>query len=75
MRYDLTDFEWSVIEPLLPTGLPGPRKVNDRRFLHGIFWVLHSGGPDLPERYGQTHRYPCLVAINSVHGLVNRQRA
>ena len=23
MRYDLTDFEWSVIEPLLPRNQPG----------------------------------------------------
>ena len=54
MRYDLTDFEWSVIEPLLPTGRPGPRPVNNRRVLNGIFWVLRAGAPwrDLPERYG-----------------------
>lgn len=53
MRYDLTDFEWSVIEPLVPTGCPGPRRVDDRRILNGIFWVLRSGAPwrDLPERY------------------------
>ena len=25
MRYDLTDFEWSVIEPVLPKGRPGPK--------------------------------------------------
>ena len=24
MRYDLTDFEWSVIEPVLPTGVLVP---------------------------------------------------
>ncbi len=54
MRYDLTDFEWSVIEPLLPRGKPGPRGKNDRRVLNGIFWVLRAGAPwrDLPERYG-----------------------
>src|SRR5512134_1829831 len=54
MRYDLTDFEWGVIEPLLPRGKPGPRRKNDRRVLNGIFWVLRAGAPwrDLPERYG-----------------------
>ena len=54
MRYDLTDFEWSVIEPLLPRGKPGPRRKDDRRVLNGIFWVLRAGAPwrDLPERYG-----------------------
>ncbi len=52
-RYDLTDFEWRVIEPLLPTPRGVPR-VDDRRVLNGIFWVLRSGAPwrDLPEHYG-----------------------
>jgi transposase len=29
-------------------------RVNDRRVLNGIFWVLRSGAPrrDLPETYG-----------------------
>jgi transposase len=54
MRYDLTDLEWSVIEPVLPKGRPGPKRKNDRRVLDGIFWVLRAGAPwrDLPGRYG-----------------------
>ena len=54
MRYDLTDFEWSVIEPLLPKGKPGPVPKNNRQVLNGIFWVLRAGAPwrDLPNRYG-----------------------
>ena len=54
MRYDLTDFEWSIIEPVLPRGRPGPKRKNDRRVMNGIFWVLRAGAPwrDLPERYG-----------------------
>lgn len=54
MRYDLTDFEWSVIEPVLPKGRPGPQPRNNRRVMNGIFWVLRTGAPwrDLPERYG-----------------------
>ena len=53
-RYDLTDFEWSVIQPLLPNKPRGMPRVDDRRVLNGIFWVLRSGAPwrDLPERYG-----------------------
>ena len=53
-RYDLTDFEWRVIEPLLPNKPRGVPRVDDRRVLNGIFWVLRSGAPwrDLPKRYG-----------------------
>ena len=53
-RYDLTDFEWRVIEPLLPNKTRGVPRVDDRRVLNGIFWVLRSGAPwrDLPEHYG-----------------------
>ena len=47
-RYDLTDFEWSVIEPLLPNKPRGVARVNDRRVLNSILWVLrtaaHPGG-------------------------------
>jgi transposase len=53
-RYDLTEFEWRTIEPLLPNKPRRVPRVDDRRVLNGIFWVLRSGAPwrDLPERYG-----------------------
>ena len=53
-RFDFTDFEWSVIQPLLPNKPRGVPRVDDRRVLNGIFWVLRSGAPwrDLPECYG-----------------------
>ena len=53
-RYDLTDLAWRVIAPLLPNKPRGVPRVDDRRVLNGIFWVLRSGTPwrDLPERYG-----------------------
>ena len=53
-RFDLTDFEWSVIEPLLPNKPRGVARVDDRRVLNGIFWRLRTGAPwvDIPERYG-----------------------
>jgi transposase len=35
-RFDLTDFEWSVIEPLLPNKPRGVPRVDDRRVLNGI---------------------------------------
>jgi transposase len=53
-RYDLTDFERRVIASLLPNKPRRVPRVDDRRVLNGIFWVLRSGAPwrDLPERYG-----------------------
>jgi transposase len=53
MRYELTDFEWAVIRPLLPNKPRGVPRVNDRRVLNGIFWVLRSGAPwrDLPQTF------------------------
>ena len=64
MRYDLSDFEWSVIQPLLPNKPRGVKRVDDRRVLNGIFWVLRSGAPwrDLPERYGP--RTTCYNRFN-----------
>ena len=44
-RYDLTDFEWSVIQPLLPNKPRGVPRANDRRVLSGIFRVLRTGAP------------------------------
>jgi transposase len=54
MRYELSDYEWTAIKPMLPNKPRGIRRVNDRRVLNGIFWVLRSGAPwrDLPETYG-----------------------
>ena len=51
MRYELSDYEWTAIKPMLPNKPRGVRRVNDRRVLNGIFWVLRSGAPwrDLPE--------------------------
>ena len=56
-RFDLTDFEWSVIQPLLPNKPRGVPRVDDRRVLNGIFWRLRTGAPwaDIPERYGPLH--------------------
>jgi transposase len=40
MCYELTDHEWSAIKPMLPNKVRGVRRVDDRRVLNGIFWVL-----------------------------------
>ena len=54
MRFDLNDKEWAIVEPLLPTDVRGKARVDDRRVVNGIFYVLRTHCPwrDLPERYG-----------------------
>ena len=53
-RYEITDFEWSIIAPLLPNKPRGVPRADDRKVLNGIFWRLRTGSPwaDIPERYG-----------------------
>ena len=61
MRYELTDFEWSIIRPVLPANSRGIPRVDDRQVLNGIFLVLRSGAPwrDLPDCYR-----PCTTCYN-----------
>jgi transposase len=52
-RYDLSEVEWRILEPLLPPVGKGARREDDRRIVNGIFYVLRTGSPwrDLPDRY------------------------
>ena len=63
-RLATLDFEWSVIQPLLPTKVRGVPRVDDRRVLNGIFWRLRKGAPwaDIPSRYGP--RTTCVNRFN-----------
>ncbi|MCA8884875.1 MAG: transposase [Rhodobacteraceae bacterium] len=53
-RFDLADFEWELIQPLLPNRPRGVARVDDRRVLNGIFRALGTGSPcrDFLGRYG-----------------------
>lgn len=52
--YWLSDGEWRRIEPLLPRGRRGARRVDDRRVISGIVHMLRSGARwrDCPSVYG-----------------------
>ena len=56
-RYELSDEQWERIRELLPgkVGDPGRSGRDNRQFVNGVLWVLHSGAHwhDLPERYGK----------------------
>jgi transposase len=55
-RFDLTDTQWAVLEPLLPKGKkPGrPPKWDKRQLIDGIRWRTRVGSPwrDVPACYG-----------------------
>jgi transposase len=53
-RYELTDEQWALIEPVIPHAATGRPRKDPRVLLNGMFWVLRSGAPwrDLPERFG-----------------------
>jgi len=51
--YWLSDAEWKRLEPLLPRGRRGARRVDDRRVINGILYMLQSGARwrDCPPEY------------------------
>jgi len=53
-RSDMSDLEWEFIKAVLPNKSRGVKRVDDRRVINGIFYVLRTGIPwaDLPEQYG-----------------------
>src|SRR5437868_7814458 len=52
--YWLDDEAWARIEPHLPRGRRGARRVDDHRVISGIVHMLQSGAPwrDCPPEYG-----------------------
>jgi transposase len=68
---DLTEEQWEILEPLIPTP---PRREDGRGrpwrdprdVLNGILWILRTGAPwkDLPERYPPYQR-PATAASRS----------
>ena len=53
-RSDMSDLEWEFIKAVLPNKSRGVKRVDDRRVINGIFYVLRTGIPwrDLPDQYG-----------------------
>lgn len=70
-RADLTDAQWALLGPLLPSGKKAgrPSKWPKRQLVDGIRWRTRTGAPwrDVPARYG---------AWQTIYGLFRRwQRA
>ena len=74
---DLTDKEWGMIEPHLPTAnsMGRPRAWPMREIINGIFYVMRSGCPWrlLPERFARRGA-PFIAGLpNSVTTVVSRR--
>ena len=52
--YWLSEEEWARIQPLLPQGRRGAHRVDDRRVISGIVFVIRNGlrWRDAPREYG-----------------------
>lgn len=46
-RLDITDTVWELLEPHLSgrAGSWGDVAHDNRRFINGVFWILHTGAP------------------------------
>ena len=64
MRFDLSDDEWALLEPLLPKSRKSAR-VDDRKIVNAIFYVLRTGMPwrDLPAATGHTRQL--IIALTA----------
>ena len=54
-RHALTDEQWALLSPVLPSQRPGPlSKLGDRQFIDAVLYRAKTGIPwrDLPERFG-----------------------
>jgi transposase len=61
-RFDLTDFKWSVFQPLLPTRMRWVPHADDRKVLNGISPSNGCAWADIPAPYG-THT-TCVNRFN-----------
>lgn len=76
---DLTDQQWSIIEPLIPPAKPGGRRreVDMREVIDGIFYVLRSGCAwrmlphDFPP-YGTVYHYFRCFRIDGTWETLNQ---
>lgn len=53
-RFDMSELEWSFIEPVLTNKVRGVARVDDRRVINGIIFVIKNGlrWRDAPKEYG-----------------------
>ncbi len=58
MRFDLSDAEWALLEPLLQKSRRSAR-IDDRKIVNAIFYVLRTGMPGVICRRATVLTNPC----------------
>ena len=78
-RHDLTDAQWTVLQPLLPASsrFGRPRRYTLRDLINGIRHRIRAGGPwrDVPSRYGPWWRVYALFRSWQLSGTWSRIEA
>ena len=64
MRYELTDYEWAAIRPMLPNKVRGVPRVDDRRVLNGICWCCDPAHHGAICRIAMVHA-PLATTVSS----------
>ena len=64
-RYEVTDAEWAIIEPMLPKHHMGRPQKDLRAHFNGILWIACSGArwEDLPKVWATSDRIQLLLPL------------
>ena len=62
-RYEVTDAEWAIIEPMLPKHHMGRPQKDLRAHFNGILWIARSGARWKTFRQGMGHIRPYTAAF------------
>lgn len=79
---DLSEEQWLLISPLLVFGTGRPPKIERRRVLNAIFYVMHTGCqwralphdfPDWSTVYSCFHRWSWNGVLDTIHAALRDQ--
>ena len=79
---DLSDEQWQLIEPLVVFSTGRPPKIERRRILNAIFYVMHTGCqwrslphdlPDWSTVYSCFHRWSWNGTLDTIHAALRDQ--
>ncbi|WP_435809296.1 IS5 family transposase [Streptomyces longwoodensis] len=73
-RHELTDAEWELLAPLIPSASRGRPRAEDRRVINGMVYKIRTGVSwrDLPERYGPWKTFYTRFRRYAIDGVFTR---